>query len=333
MSGPLTVLALTRKPHSASFEQRVLNYIAPLASLGVQVQWKPLPERRREHKAILAQLPDYDVVWWHRYLISPLSAPPWRQAARKIFFDYDDPIIYSTHGSARWPNLSRYWKFSRFLRRCDGALAASESLAAFARRQGTPAFVVPMAVDIPQPLPPRDTRNGVELLWLGGRSTQRFLPPILPALEQLARQRPQVRLRLVAHEPMETTDLKVDFRRWSPAEQQAALREGHVGLCPMPDNQWTRGKCPYKVLQYMAYGMAWVGSAVGENLTTAGAGEDARGLCATQADQWCTALLSLVDAPDAAVAMGRRGRAYVQAHHSRAALAQMLADIFRGPPG
>jgi len=78
--------------------------------------------------------------------------------------------------------------------------------------------------------------------------------------------RPGVRLRLVGHEPIAFGGIEVDFRPWSPGEQDLALRECDIGLCPMPDTPWTRGKCPYKVLQYMAHAMPWVGSAVGENL-------------------------------------------------------------------
>jgi glycosyltransferase involved in cell wall biosynthesis len=328
----LRVLALTRKPHSASFEQRVLNYINPLEARHVNVTWREIPKTRRLQHGLLKTLPDYDLVWWHRYLISPWSSGKWRKRARRIVFDFDDPLMYSSHGRRDRPNFTRSLKFSHFLRRCDAALPASEFLAERTRPYCRNVFVVPMAIDVPVQLPVRhDPGPKVELLWVGSKSTMRFLRPLAPVLAEVGRLRPSVRLRLVGHEPMTCPPLEVDFRRWSPQEQQQALSESDIGLCPLPDTPWSRGKCPYKVLQYMAHGMAWVGAAVGENLRTAGAvdGDQTRGLCATDAREWTDALLRLIDDREARLRLGANGRAYVESHHHREVLADRLVEVFR----
>jgi glycosyltransferase involved in cell wall biosynthesis len=153
--------------------------------------------------------------------------------------------------------------------------------------------------------------------------TQPYLEIIRPALEQVGRALSHVRLRLVAHEPMRFGALAVDFRRWSDSEQEQALRTCHIGLCPMPDTVWTRGKCPYKVLQYMAYGMAWVGSAVGENVAMSSGQQ--QGLCADNQADWFGALNRLACKQDEREALARRGRACVEQRHSRQALAQQIA--------
>jgi len=151
-------------------------------------------------------------------------------------------------------------------------------------------------------------------------------------LGRVAGLRPGVRLRLVGHEPIAFGGIEVDFRPWSPGEQDLALRECDIGLCPMPDTPWTRGKCPYKVLQYMAHAMPWVGSAVGENLRAAGApdGPDTRGLCAATDDEWVSALLRLADNVELRKRLGSAGRAYVEGNHDRGVLADRLAEAFRG---
>ena len=98
---------------------------------------------------------------------------------------------------------------------------------------------------------------------------------------------------------------------------------------PMPDTPWTRGKCPFKTLQYLASGMAWIGSAVGENVVLAGDPAAPRGLCASNEDEWSAALVRLVDDAALREEMGRRGRAYAKAHHDRERLADRLAAIWR----
>jgi glycosyltransferase involved in cell wall biosynthesis len=264
-------------------------------------------------------------------------------------------------------------KFAWTLRRCDGAIVASRYLADLAGRYCPQAWVVPMAIDLPcstgilpvsgasssvsslaqqqqqqqqrrhgQDAHATEERHGqdahatqVQLLWLGSRSTQKYLREIAPALAEVGRLRPDARLRVVGHEEFAAAPLNVDFRRWSPGEQELALGECDIGLCPMPDTPWTRGKCPYKVLQYMAAGMAWVGSAVGENLVSAGAadGPDPRGLCAATDEQWVSALTRLID--DAALrrSMGASGLVYVRRIHEREMLADRLAEILRGVVG
>ena len=304
-----------------------------------------------ERKRLLADLPNYDLLWLHRATFSPLNVRPWRRAARRIIFDFDDAIMLSTHGLG----LSRRIKFACTLRRCDAVTTASQYLAAHARKYCPCVEIVPMAVDIPdqgdrggsagstqlllRQDPLADPRLSPSLsgktcsptiLWLGSKSTHRYLAEIAPALAQLARERPEARLRLVGHEPFAAGDLKVDFRRWSPQEQELALNECDIGLCPMPDTPWSRGKCPYKVLQYMAASMAWVGSAVGENLVCAGPADapDPRGLCASTNAQWTAALVRLIDDDDLRRAIGAAGLAYVRRHHARQRLCERLVEIF-----
>jgi glycosyltransferase involved in cell wall biosynthesis len=198
-----------------------------------------------------------------------------------------------------------------------------------------------MAIDVPAPevLSSRPahsvTPNTIELLWLGSAATQPYLELIRTDLESLGdRLRDKIKLRLVAHAPMKFGALAVDFRPWSHEQQELALLECDIGLCPMPDTVWTRGKCPFKVLQYMAYGLPWVGSAVGENLVTSGASEgaeQARGVCApATVGAWVRAIEALADDAPGRALMGRRGRAYVEATHDRAALVMRIESLWRG---
>lgn len=330
----LRILAITRKPESASFTQRVLRYIEPLAALGIDVEYMTLSRSIVCQWRELARGADYDAIWWHRHMLSLWSMPRLSRIGRPLVFDFDDPLPFSSEKGGR-PSASRRIRFAGMLRRCSLALAASEHLAQLAQPFCSRVLVHPMAIDLPESPPlerPPGPEGALELLWLGSASTQPFLAELRPLLEEVGQAHPGLRLRLVGHEPMPLTHLPVDFRKWSACEEQAALRECHIGLCPMPDTPWTRGKCPYKVLQYMAYGMPWVGSAVGENLTTAG-GENAdepRGLCAADSQQWRRSLEELVQNAELRRNMGQAARRYIAQHHDRAALTQRLASIWHG---
>jgi glycosyltransferase involved in cell wall biosynthesis len=140
-----------------------------------------------------------------------------------------------------------------------------------------------------------------------------------------------VTLRVVGHDAFEAGKLPVHCRSWSLEEQDSALLQCHIGLCPMPNQTWTQGKCPYKVLQYMANAMPWVGSSVGENLVTAGKddGQTNRGLCAGSTEEWLGQLTRLLDDEGLRQRLGNNGRRYVEQYHSRPNICDMIAANLR----
>ena len=328
MKSPLRVIAITRKPDSASFEHRVQDYIQPLSQRGVQMSVRPLPAGFFSQQRFLKSLSEAQVIFWHRHLLHPMLRSTLRGIGRPIVFDFDDPLVYSSSGGYR-PSATRRRRFAGLLKQCAAATAGSDSLAELARPHVENIHVIPMAVPMHQQPAPRRAEP-IELLWLGGATTQPYLQAIAEALDQIGQARPQVVLRLVAHRPMNFGALTVDYRKWAPQQQEQALQECHIGLCPMPDTPWTRGKCPYKVLQYMAYGMPWVGSAVGENVNTAGVSDAARarGICAQNSEQWTAALIDLIDDADRRQRMGQHGRQYIQQTHSLDHLSDQLAKLF-----
>jgi glycosyltransferase involved in cell wall biosynthesis len=322
---------VTRRPEAPSFEKRFREFFAPLERRGIRCEPRTIPRGLRALRRFRRELRGFDGVWWHRYLPAPWAARAWRAACRRIVFDFDDPISLPSRGGSWRKALTRRIKFARWLRRCDAALAGSSYLARLAAPHCPSVHVVPMAIDVnaQSPPPARDfCRSG--LLWLGSRSTLRYLDDIADSLRELGRQRPGTVLRLVGHEDRDFAPLRVDFRPWSPGEQAAGLNECSVGLCPLPDTPWTRGKCPYKALQYMAAGMAWAGSEVGELRVLAGEGEaTARGRLVAEGGDWARPLADLLSEPAEARRLGEASRSWVLAHRTREAVAELLARQLR----
>lgn len=325
---PLRVLVITRKPHSASYEQRIHNYIEPLKSYGVELSVSVYPKSIKEQFAVLSKSAKYDVVWWHRHLLPRLQLWWLRRNARRLVYDFDDPLCFSTQGDGK--SFIRQRRFAALLRACDAAMVGSNYLRDLAAKYTDNVHLIPMAISLP-PLPPaHSSKDGTELLWLGSESTQKYLESIRTVLERIGELRSDIRLRLVAHRPMEFGKLPVEFVQWSPETQERALLEADIGLCPMPDTPWTKGKCPYKVLQYMAYGMPWIGSAVGENLVSAGtevAGSQ-RGICASNLDEWVQAIITMVD-DSQRQQLGVNCREYVAEQHERNSVAQQISVALR----
>ncbi len=323
-SNPLRVLVITRKPNSASFEQRIHNHIEPLLAHGVEVDVLVYPQSIWAQFKVMAMGKRYHVVWWHRHLLPRLLLWWLRRCSKRLVYDFDDPLCFSTREDGY--SFIRQRRFAALLKACDVAMVGSHYLHDLAHEHCDDVNLIPMAISLPPPPPPRSSSDGIELLWLGSESTQKYLESIRPALEKIGEIRSDIRLRLVAHRPMEFGRLPVEFVQWSPETQERALLEANIGLCPMPDTPWTRGKCPYKVLQYMAYGMPWVGSAVGENLASAGepGTSNQTGYCASNVEEWVQAIAVLADDPQREQ-LGVNGREYIARHHERKSVAQQIA--------
>lgn len=329
---PIRILVITRKPEAPSFEQRFALYVQPMAERGVEMTTTVLGRTAAEQRAAMASAGGYDGVWWHRHLLSPRLWGALRRIGRPVVYDYDDamPMSQRRGGRRSW---TRRWKFAAMVRRSDVVVAASDYLADLARPWSRRIVLRPNAQETPAQAIARRDGQPIELLWLGSRSTQPYLEIVRPALERIATERDDLRLRLVAHEPMAFGSLAVDFRRWSSEEQARALVECHVGLNPMTDDPWSRGKCSQKVLQYMAYNMAWIGSAAGQNLVMAGepdvGGRRPCGRCAATPDQWYEQINELADDVSLRRSMGDAARAYILAEHDRGRLADRMADLWR----
>ncbi|MDP7348845.1 MAG: hypothetical protein QF735_11455, partial [Phycisphaeraceae bacterium] len=129
MNGLLRILAVTHKPDSGSFDQRVRHYIEPLRQRGIEVSWRQLPDGTVAQWRFLAAADEFDAVWWHRQLLSPFGVVQrLRRRARRLVFDYDDPLIYSG-GEGGHVSFARRIKFAAMLRRADLALTSSDYLA------------------------------------------------------------------------------------------------------------------------------------------------------------------------------------------------------------
>jgi glycosyltransferase involved in cell wall biosynthesis len=160
---------------------------------------------------------------------------------------------------------------------------------------------------------------------MGTRSNLLYVRAIVPALRRLAAQCPALRIRVVSDGTLDAPDLPLTNTPWSLAGEVAQLRSFGVGIMPLPDDPWTRGKCAVKILQYFAAGVPVVCSPVGTNTEVV---EDGRsGYFAVTADDWVARLAELLH--DAALRrrFAARGRAVVEERYSVEATLPRLLDV------
>ncbi|MEZ5290850.1 MAG: glycosyltransferase family 4 protein [Vicinamibacterales bacterium] len=346
----LRVCAVTAGSTLPSSRFRVRQHIAPLAGLGVDVtecrprvpQAMPTPGPlagiRRRHLApltaawlglhVASRVPAVlgsrasDVVWLERSFVPGLDGLA-RLLKRPIALDVDDAIWLEGLGGRSTPALARA---------ADLVIAGNRYLADWFSQYCPRVVVVPTAVDLARLRRPaaRPRRNGVVIGWTGTSGNFPYLASIQDALATVLRDVPGSEFVVVAERAPHLPALagrNVRFVPWSAASEVEALHAMDIGVMPLDDTPWTRGKCSFKMLQYMAAGIPSVVAPVGMNADVLSMGPC--GLAAASPDQWVDALTALARDPGRREAMGAAGQAIVASRFDVPVVAARLAEVFR----
>jgi hypothetical protein len=351
----IRVLALAKYgPRAASTRQRLLQFRPFLAEHGVEVDLRPLLDdryldalmagRARSRMAVAGAYARrlgewlsarrYDVLWV-QYELFPflplLDAMFARMVSRPVVYDIDDAIfhMYDAHASAAVRHVLR-GKLRGTMRRASICLCGNDYLAGYVAAAGGRAAVVPTVVDTDhfRPASPRGRSHGEPLTvgWIGSPSTWRYVEPLLPALLP-AMERLGARLRVVGAGPAARGIAGVDAVEWNEDREVAELRSMDIGLMPVPDEPWARGKCGYKLIQYMACGVPGIASPVGVNRAIVEHGVD--GLLARTEGEWVETLSRLAGDPELRRDMGVRGRGKIVQRYSLRSQQPAVLDAFR----
>lgn len=286
----------------------------------------------RRARALLAGTRRTDLVWVEKELWP--WAPAWLErlllAGRPFVLDYDDAVFH-TYDQHRNPVIRRLYgrKIDCLMQAAALVVVGNAYLGERARQAGAPRVEwLPTVVDHeryavePQtPIPDAALRIG----WIGTPSTITYLKQLAPALTELARRR-----RIVVHvigAALAIPGVEVINVPWSEIDEVGAIAELDVGLMPLPDTPWERGKCGYKLIQYMACGLPVVASPVGANLSVVEHG--VTGFLADSNEAWIEALCRLADDPALRRRMGRLGQDRVRDRYSLHVAAPQLARWLR----
>ncbi|MGA7697839.1 MAG: glycosyltransferase family 4 protein [Candidatus Sulfotelmatobacter sp.] len=253
----------------------------------------------------LADLSHFDLVVIHREafpFLTPLMENWVLRRHPKVIFSFDD-AIYTGHddvSTLNHPVLYRlkYGKGAdEVLRGSRHVIAGNRILADYARQFNSRVSIVPTVVDCVQYScqPARAQGNWpITLGWVGSRTTAPYLSVIEPALRSLAQANPgKIRFRFFGCPEYRLDVPDFEALPFQLDTEVADLHSIDVGIMPLPDTAWTRGKCAFKAIQYMASGIAAVASPVG--ITTDVIRDGVNGLWAKSADDWFRALNRLVN--------------------------------------
>lgn len=189
--------------------------------------------------------------------------------------------------------------------------------------------IIPTAVDVSRfrPAPERRSADSLVIGWSGTSSGHGYLAAIEPALRRILELHPSASVRIISDRRPPLTSLpaaQVVFVPWSPEVEVTALQDLSIGIMPLEDSEWARGKCSFKMLTYMACGVPVVASNVGMNADIFSRGRC--GLPAQSEAEWVEALDTLLASSALRVEAGAVGRRIVEHEYSTEVVAEALAS-------
>ncbi len=207
--------------------------------------------------------------------------------------------------------------------------AGNPTLAAHMARYCPKTVIWPSTVDTElYQIPAHDESKPPVIGWTGSRSTQPYLEPVLPELAALQREIPFQMLVIGGDLDLSAHGLDGRTVPWSAETEVALTGQIDIGLMPLPDTPWARGKCALKAIQYQALGAPAVVSDVGVNRDVVSDGET--GFVVTPGTAWSAPLRRLLTDADLRRRMGAAGRARVKARYSAQVVSRQVADDLRG---
>ncbi len=263
---------------------------------------------------------NYDVIFIQRECFMLGTAFFEKQFAKKtrLIFDFDDSIWLTRVSKAnqRLAFLKNASKTKKIIAVADLVLAGNAYLAGYAQQFNDNVEVFPSTIDTDVYVPMiKNERDRVCIGWSGSFSTIPHFQSIIPVLEKLKKiYGDKIYFKVYGDRNYSYKPLGIRGIEWTPENELKELNEMDIGIMPLPDDEWAKGKCGMKGLIYMSLEIPAVMSPVGMNTEIIQSGEN--GFLADSPDEWVKYLSALIDDPSLRKRLGKEGRETVLEKYS-----------------
>jgi glycosyltransferase involved in cell wall biosynthesis len=256
---------------------------------------------------------DYDIIFIYRESImlgSSFFELMFKRSGTKIVFDFDDAIwlndVSDGNTDLKW--LKKPSKTSKIIKISDLVFAGNKYLADYALKYNKNVKIIPTTIDTSyhKKSNSEKAKNAVCIGWTGTSTTLKHFEHAIPFLIKLRNKyQSRIYFKIIVDFPYKVNELDLTAIEWKLDSEIEELSEFDIGIMPLPDDEWTKGKCGFKGLQYMAMEIPTVMSPVGVNSDIIINGEN--GFLAFNEEDWIDKLSQLIENPDLRFKLGRKG--------------------------
>jgi glycosyltransferase involved in cell wall biosynthesis len=277
----------------------------------------------------------YDLVFVHREAF-PFGPPIFEILAFKCFkkplvYDFDDAIFLGERSESNRAIsfLKNPGKVARIITLSQQVIVGNNYLNEYAEQFNKNITVIPTPIDTEKykPFNSPHEKNGVVVGWIGSHSTAGYLLELKDVFQQLKKDNSDLVIRLIGAEKYEKLLPGTECRAWTLEDEIEELGSFDIGLMPMPDNPWTKGKCAFKLLLYMSMGTPAVCSPVEMNKEVIRDGEN--GFLASSAEEWFYRIQTLIKDQDLRKRIGLQGRKIVEEKYALSLWAPAFIEVLK----
>ncbi len=283
---------------------------------------------------LLFRLKQYDHIFIHRE--ASMIGPPvfeWfiaKVLRRKYIYDFDDAIWLPNYSqtNARFHRLKAYGKVRKIVKWADQITVGNAYLKGYAEQYNENVSIIPTTVDLDRVHKGKTDQNKTPITigWTGSHTTMEYLPMLLPILKEL-RKEFEFKFRVISNHPPDLDFDDLEYIQWNRDTEIEDLKSIQIGVMPLENSQWAKGKCGFKGLQYMSLHIPSVMSKVGVNPEIISHRENGW-LCETEED-WKEALQTLIENRELREKLGSAGYQTVKTRYSVEANTTNYLNLFK----
>ena len=284
---------------------------------------------------LLFSLYKYNFVFIHREAC--FIGPPYfewlysKVFRKKIIFDFDDAIWLKDVSAANrylsW--LKNSEKTFKIISYSHIVIAGNHYLKNYALQYNSSVVLIPTTIDTAYHFIQAGKVDNKKIIigWTGSVTTNRHFEMLLPVLKKIAtKYQNKIEFRTISNKETEHYGLPVRFKKWEKENEIQDLSAFDIGIMPLPDDEWTKGKCGFKGLQYMALEIPTIMSPVGVNIEIIDDGIN--GFLASTEEEWVAKLSELIESKELREKIGKEGRKTIVKQYSVDANKQKYLDLF-----
>lgn len=275
--------------------------------------------------------PAYDVVFIQKVLLHVTTQKLIKLLNKNIVFDFDDAIYLADKAKYGKDTTKRKFesRLIHMLKISKCVIVGNNHIKDYALGFNKDVFVIPSPIDDQRYSPRQKSspNSKITIGWLGSFPGTVYIKQLCNVFKILSAKYSDLKIELVGSDDLKIEGVYVTTKKWNFDTEIFDLQNFDIGIMPLNDDEWCRGKCGYKILLYMAVGLPVVASPVGVNSEIIK--NNITGFLATTEDEWVDKLSQLIDSEKLRTEMGEKGRKVVEEKYSYAVNAPKLLKIFK----
>ena len=277
----------------AASRYRVLQYLPRLNRDNIETEIADFPRKPSEWPGVLSKVRGWDTCLIQRKQLNLVGMKALRKISERIVYDFDDSLWVKSAKYGGAPSFSRQTKFKWMTSHADEVIAGNSFLAEKAREFNPNVTIIPTPIDLTryEACHSRPERDHVIIGWIGAHGSIHYLERIIPTLEKIYMKNQKIRLKVICDTFPESRRIPIEKVIWNEKTEIEHLKTLDIGLMPLLQDDWSRGKCGLKVLQYAALCIPPVATPVGMNRDIIKDGEN--GFWALTEEEWIDRILAL----------------------------------------